>query len=430
MNSPEDPNLEKPKRVHIKKPSRFFSDLTGDSKKATSYVCPTCGATFNEYVPGVPALTIKAEKDQSTSSKKMFSPRSGLTSPRVLSSPRLKKKKKEKLELKTLQEAVQQKWSRHASECSIGVDLPRLGPKHEITNGSGKVLFPTTECSLGKLEEIKELLRVLAEQLEIPDHDEILKQSFSAFEEDQLLKDMSRAVTDYITKLGEDHAMIKLLKASCSQGILSPFFVYLKINLLADYNFKDVPKSWTINVKFSNTKITVIHKKKQQGFETKDDDTEEIPTYSFEWNLKLIFDRELSSLKKVLFKICDFQTLPALDPQKTKKLTKLLRPWIEDNYEDSGTHDDDEDSKLELKLKLDTKSQEAKTPRDPSHRVKDSETPRDSKGKHSDSTPRDTRKVSELGSPRPNEAHRRVSFSEKNNSKALKFDYKSQKTPM
>jgi len=240
---------------------------------------------------------------------------------------------------------------------------------------------------------------------------------------------MSRAVNDYITKLGEDHSMIKLLKASCSQGILSPFFVYLKINLLADFNFKDVPKSWIINIKFSNSKITVIHKKKQQGFETKDDDTEETPTYSFQWNLKLLFDRELSVLRKVSFKICDFQTLPALDPQKTKKLTKLLKPWIEDS-EDSGTADDDEDINYTpkpegLKLKLDTKSQEAKTPRDSNHRAQDSATPRDNR------TPRESgRRVQEVvTSPRVQESIRRVSFSEKNN-KSAKLDSKSQKSPM
>jgi len=61
------------------------------------------------------------------------------------------------------------------------------------------------------------------------------------------------------TVLGEDHPLIGLLKASSSQGIVAPVWVWFKLSLLGEFPFKDVKLGWFIYVSFQPTEVFVIH---------------------------------------------------------------------------------------------------------------------------------------------------------------------------
>jgi len=158
---------------------------------------------------------------------------------------------------------------------------------------------------------------------------------------DQPNKDLSRAYNEYVTSLGEDHAVVKVLKASCSQGIVSPFFVWIKLHLLEGFSFKDVAQGWVVQVFFQPTSVTIIHKKKQQGTETKGDD--EFPTFSFQWNLKMVFDKEMQTLKYCAFSITDLEMFLEMDATKKKKLKKVLKPW-QDNFQEANRIVEDDSS--------------------------------------------------------------------------------------
>jgi len=60
--------------------------------------------------------------------------------------------------------------------------------------------------------------------------------------------------------LTEKQPIVKLLKASCSQGIVSPAWVYIRLTLLKDFPFKDVKQGWQVFVEFTKTDVIVIHR--------------------------------------------------------------------------------------------------------------------------------------------------------------------------
>jgi len=141
-------------------------------------------------------------------------------------------------------------------------------------------------------------------------------------------KDLLRLSREYVQCLGDDNCTIRLLKASCSQGIVSPAWVYLNLFLLKEFPFKDVRLGWSVYVYFTAQKITVIHRKKEQGH----NEELELDEFTFTWELKLIFDPKITQLKSSHFAITELDISPQMDPDRSTKLKTILRPWREPTY--------------------------------------------------------------------------------------------------
>jgi hypothetical protein len=71
-----------------------------------------------------------------------------------------------------------------------------------------------------------------------------------------LLKETGTFVNEV---LGEDSLVTSLLKVSCSQGIISPAWVRLRLFILDKFPFKDARKGWRIYIKIEPYFITVCH---------------------------------------------------------------------------------------------------------------------------------------------------------------------------
>jgi hypothetical protein len=87
--------------------------------------------------------------------------------------------------------------------------------------------------------------------------------------------DFGTHANDFMKKLTDEHCIVKLLKASCSQvifvidshsraeGIVSPAWVKLKLELLEGVSFKDVKLGWKVYVLFSETFVSIVHSVRQ-----------------------------------------------------------------------------------------------------------------------------------------------------------------------
>jgi len=148
-------------------------------------------------------------------------------------------------------------------------------------------------------------------------------------------KDLTRLSSEYVATLGDDNPIVKLLKASCSQGIVSPAWIYINLFLLKEFPYKDVKLGWTVYIIFSRNRITVIHRKKEQGHneETLTDE------FSFVWELKMVFDSQMENLKSAVYAITDLSVSDEMDPIRSTKLKTILRPWREPTYLPPGANE-------------------------------------------------------------------------------------------
>jgi len=139
-------------------------------------------------------------------------------------------------------------------------------------------------------------------------------------------QDIAKTCDRYVKEvLGENSKVTTLLKVSCSQGILSPAWVRLKLFILPDFPFKDVKGGWTIFVIFDEDKIVVVHKKKERSVdELLDGQT----MFQFTWELKMIFDRKLEKLRESQLVISHLTMVKEIMPiEKQEEIRSIMNHW-------------------------------------------------------------------------------------------------------
>jgi len=175
------------------------------------------------------------------------------------------------------------------------------------------------------VEKVRELLRVLAREMKEDKFETTFDDYFENFLDPQNPienKDLSRHLNQYLADILEENSpLVLLLKGSSSQGIVSPAWVWLKLDLLQDFPFKDGKLGWKVHVIFSENYISIIHRKHEQGY---DDDLELL--FSFFWELKLNFDRQASTIISTAFGITQL-TLAAIEnyAEKCAAFKKLFQ---------------------------------------------------------------------------------------------------------
>jgi len=177
------------------------------------------------------------------------------------------------------------------------------------------------------IENLKDLFSTFSDQLGTTQfHDAQFTTHFSLYEKsDRALQsaDLSRVCTDYLQLLGDEDLLVKLLKATCNQAIVSPVWIHMKLQILKDFPFKDTKHGWKIYVLFYEEEIHVIHQKKEQGHNKESKKLE----FSFVWELKLIFTSRLEKLKSVNYGITDLSITVDMDPEKSNILRSKLKNW-------------------------------------------------------------------------------------------------------
>jgi len=134
--------------------------------------------------------------------------------------------------------------------------------------------------------------------------------------------DLARLSNEYVIQLGEEDIVVKLLKASCNQAIVSPAWMNLKLNVMKEFPFKDIKHGWNIYIFFSEQEIIVIHKKKEHGV-NKETQKEE---FSFVWELKFTFSQNMEKLKFTTYGITDFEIMD-MDPDRSSALRSKVKVW-------------------------------------------------------------------------------------------------------
>jgi len=119
------------------------------------------------------------------------------------------------------------------------------------------------------------------------------------------------------------------LKAACSQGIVAPVWMFLKMFLLSGHSFKDVKLGWLIYVVFEGQYIHVIHQKKEQSNHDEEDPPRSPGEFDFEftWELKMSFDLDLEKMVSASFGVSSFTVTKFCESSLGKKLEKKVKAW-------------------------------------------------------------------------------------------------------
>jgi len=218
-------------------------------------------------------------------------------------------------------------WTKALIKSSVAADMPRLGfkilayDKHNIQVHPQNI--PQTDSNLEaskntNLIALRDLLRNLSRQL-LPTetHETRVTAFFQGFVDGtQVIADLSRLSTEFLTHFGDNDVLVKLLKTTCNQGIVFPAWKNLKA-ILKDFPFRDVKRSWHIYVFFTLHEVIVIHRKMERGLHA---DTQ-IEEFSFTWELKLVYTSKLEELKSAVYGISEFH-VKEMDLEKSKSLNK------------------------------------------------------------------------------------------------------------
>jgi len=139
--------------------------------------------------------------------------------------------------------------------------------------------------------------------------------------------ELVRLVAQFSEKLGDYHPLVKLLKVTCCQNILSPVWLWIKFNLLSKFPFKDEKLGWHVQVTFREERVIVVHQKTEQA----KDDPSHVgdPTFVFQWELQLIFTIDMKKFLDSSFAITNLVFSSKMDGSKYKKFKKLIGDWQE-----------------------------------------------------------------------------------------------------
>lgn len=211
-----------------------------------------------------------------------------------------------------------EKCNRPIPSCGIDADLPRLVNKIHIIDHTQTKVFPKNEKPQTQgptYETVYEYLTTLAQQFKVED------QLMKIASETPVQKDLTTEIDRIICALGEDSPITKILKATGSQGIVAPFFMFLKLSLLPRLDYRDSPNSWRIEILFTEQQVTVIHKKTELGVPPKLSDLE------FSWELALIFDRRSMKLISSSGVISKMKWSTKQTKAEIEALEAAVKPW-------------------------------------------------------------------------------------------------------
>jgi len=216
--------------------------------------------------------------------------------------------------------SFESKMKQSVGEGSLARDIPRFVPKLFILQ-EDTVVWPT-ESTPDQTQLIPCIHCALLELAVITGTTQI---DLSMLHKNRV--DADNACSEFLEKAKEFDLFCNLLKLSFSQGIVAPLWLWLKMNLLVAYPFKDVPLGWRVEIRADDPeKIVVTHKKQERGYSADPDADSAIHTYNFQWNLEFTLGRSSKKLESFKFWIShldlNYEILSSAEMNDIKRLTE------------------------------------------------------------------------------------------------------------
>jgi hypothetical protein len=265
---------------------------------------------------------------------------------------------------KALMDDTLKKWSQHITKLPAAIDLPRLARKmivfdesHNLLidgeiwssiskipsietatttttttsseNNDEKTIIPqinTTPATQSSQALLREIMLILADQLNEHDVHEVVSNQMYEFIPDDYTGDISTMLQSFFVKKIDGSAVLRILKA-CNQSILAAAVVRLKAGIASRIPYKDYRGAWHIEISFSQDEICVIHKKREMSWEQHPQQSCKEDQFEFAWEFLLGFDRQVLDLRRVDLSITEVSFHEQINEKKKKEILEILKDY-------------------------------------------------------------------------------------------------------
>lgn len=196
-----------------------------------------------------------------------------------------------------LKDDILKTWRRPVGEIAVAVDLPRLANKTTIFEGNNVVLDGATFTKQPLPHAlVHELLLTLCQLTDFPrtaidDHFAPVMNPTG---------EMSNRLQYFLTNHFSHGPVVNILKA-CNQSLIAAAVIRLKLKFGKYYPYKDQRGQWTIENRILADRVVIAHRKWETSWEANERAASE--HFDFEWQLTLTFDRSVSELCDVDFRV-------------------------------------------------------------------------------------------------------------------------------
>lgn len=215
--------------------------------------------------------------------------------------------------------AFEEKLTRPLHECALADSLTRLMQKLTIYDEAAVVWRASDHAHKSLLTQAASALRAIQTLLGVEVDLHVLSECKG---------DAGVAVAALVEALPDETVFATVLKATFSQSIVAPLWLWLKLSLLREFPFKDVPLGWRIDLAHSQHSVVVTHHKKERSRAcvSADDGS---PVFRFQWNLQVSIGKSSGRMESYRFWISDVAVEEAanFDARQGTALRALVNPW-------------------------------------------------------------------------------------------------------
>ena len=208
-------------------------------------------------------------------------------------------------------------------ELPVAKDLPRLARRIVLLDETDNLIHESVAASLDEdtslkrsIELTSELIIALTDVLEGEEKANAIKEKLNAIveeatetsEAEQLVKRMFDVLGDESNSI-----TIRALK-TVHQDIVGHCTFQLKQHITSRFMTKDVrtPEGWRISLRIAPDHFQVSHTRREQSIDPGGDKTNH---WEFEWELRLLFDPQVTEMRVAQLRVTDLFLSQTIDPQ-------------------------------------------------------------------------------------------------------------------
>lgn len=98
----------------------------------------------------------------------------------------------------------------------------------------------------------------------------------------------------------------------------------MRLFILSRFGFKDVKRGWLIAISFTESKVTVVHRRR----EASNEETTGVPNFEFSWEFSMTFTRKMDKLEHASFSIVNMNVAPTMNERSLATLRATVQDWF------------------------------------------------------------------------------------------------------
>jgi len=212
-------------------------------------------------------------------------------------------------------------WNKEIDDLPVCKDIPRLCRRVTVRPLQGPLYYEPSvvgadeEASNKRAVELtRDVILAVVQALQGSTRTEELRPQLTLIaEEASETIEPETLVRRMLSTVGDDSSPVRLLK-TIHQDIVGHCTYQLKQHITSRFMTKDVrtPEGWRIGISFLEDGVQVSHTRREQSI---DPGGSKLNHWEFEWELRLLFNSEVTEMQQAQLRVTDLFLSQTIDPQ-------------------------------------------------------------------------------------------------------------------